>query len=126
VNNRKVLDGMLEVVGLGGEENAARRLNALRALDKFDKFGIPGVRELLGAGRKDESGDFTKGVGLDPAGIELLVGVLDTSSFGDNLETVASLDDRFGQNARAREGVEELEQIAKLVASAGYDAGRIK
>ena len=126
VNNRKVLDGMLEVVGLGGEANTARRLNALRALDKFDKFGIPGVRELLGAGRKDESGDFTKGVGLDPAGIELLVGVLDTASFGDNLETVASLDSRFGQNERAREGVEELEQIAKLVASAGYDAGRIK
>ncbi len=36
----------------------------LRAIDKFDKFGIEGVRQLLGAGRKDESGDFTKGAGL--------------------------------------------------------------
>jgi histidyl-tRNA synthetase len=37
----------------------------LRAIDKLDKFGIEGVALLLGEGRKDESGDFTKGAGLD-------------------------------------------------------------
>ena len=65
VNNRKVLDGVMEAIGLGGPENAGRRLTVLRAMDKFDKFGVEGVRLLLGAGRKDESGDFTKGAGLD-------------------------------------------------------------
>ncbi|MBO9107689.1 MULTISPECIES: histidine--tRNA ligase [Agrobacterium] len=65
VNNRKVLDGVMEAIGLGGEENAGRRLNVLRAIDKLDKFGPEGVRLLLGPGRKDESGDFTKGAGLD-------------------------------------------------------------
>src|SRR5919199_1996991 len=65
VNNRKVLDGVMESIGLGGEENAGRRLTVLRALDKYDRLGIEGVRELLGGGRKDESGDFTRGAGLD-------------------------------------------------------------
>src|SRR3954468_21561839 len=64
VNNRKVLDGVLESIGLGGEENAASRLTVLRAIDKYDRLGAEGVRLLLGKGRKDESGDFTKGAGL--------------------------------------------------------------
>jgi histidyl-tRNA synthetase len=70
VNNRKVLDGVMEAIGLGGEENAGRRLTVLRAIDKYDRLGAEGVRALLGQGRKDESGDFTKGAGLDDAQIE--------------------------------------------------------
>jgi histidyl-tRNA synthetase len=66
VNNRKILDGVLESVGLGGEENAGRRLIALRALDKIDRLGIEGVRSLLGEGRVDETTDFTKGAELTP------------------------------------------------------------
>src|ERR1700730_3780501 len=70
VNNRKVIDGMMEAIGLGGEKNAGRRLTVLRAIDKLDRLGEEGVRALLGEGRKDESGDFTKGAGLDEAQIE--------------------------------------------------------
>ncbi len=44
VNNRKVLDGVLEAIGLGGDENAGRRLTVLRAIDKLDKFGPEGVQ----------------------------------------------------------------------------------
>src|SRR5450432_2692922 len=69
VNNRKVLDGVMEAIGLGGEENAGRRLTALRAIDKLDRLGPEGVRALLGPGRKDESGDFTKGAGLNAGSI---------------------------------------------------------
>ncbi len=64
VNNRKVLDGVMEVIGLGGEANAGRRLTVLRAIDKLDRLGLEGVLLLLGPGRRDESGDFTKGAGL--------------------------------------------------------------
>ena len=64
VNNRKVLDGVLESIGLGGEANAPKRLRVLRAIDKLDRLGVEGVRQLLGAGRKDESGDYTRGAGL--------------------------------------------------------------
>ncbi|MGV3551436.1 histidine--tRNA ligase [Rhizobium sp.] len=80
VNNRKVLDGVLEAIGLGGEENAGRRLNVLRAMDKLDKFGSEGVRLLLGPGRKDESGDFTKGVGLNDEQIAKVLLVLSHGS----------------------------------------------
>src|SRR3954451_23449347 len=69
VNNRKVLDGVMESIGIGGDENTGKRLTVLRAVDKLDRLGEQGVRELLGPGRKDESGDFTKGAGLEPAQI---------------------------------------------------------
>src|SRR6187549_3995451 len=73
VNNRKVLDGVMESIGLGGEENAGRRLTVLRAIDKLDRLGVDGVKQLLGEGRKDESGDFTKGAGLSASHtVELL------------------------------------------------------
>src|SRR5882762_6558490 len=69
VNNRKVLDGVMESIGLGGEENAGKRLTVLRAIDKLDKFSADEVRKLLGPGRWDGGeegkGDFTKGAGLD-------------------------------------------------------------
>ena len=108
VNNRKVLDGVLEAIGLGGAENAGRRLTVLRAIDKLDKFGIEGVRLLLGKGRLDESGDFTKGAGLDEAGIATVLAYIETGEVDGN------------------EGVEELAQIRALCAAAGYDDGRVK
>ena len=60
-NNRKVLDGILESIGLPGNENAGKRLTVLRALDKFDRLGRGGVGALLGPGRKDEIGRLHKG-----------------------------------------------------------------
>jgi len=73
VNNRKVLDGVLESIGLGGEENAGKRLTVLRAIDKYDRLGEGGVKALLGKGRRDESGDFTKGAELADEHSQLVV-----------------------------------------------------
>ncbi len=73
VNNRKVLDGVMEAIGLAGEEHAGTRLTVLRAIDKLDRVGIEGVQALLGPGRKDESGDFTKGAGLGEEQINKLL-----------------------------------------------------
>src|SRR5262245_13323575 len=64
VNNRKVLDGVMEAIGIGGDENAGKRLTVVRAIDKWDRLKDEGVYALLGEGRKDESGDFTTGAGL--------------------------------------------------------------
>src|ERR1700694_5148179 len=72
VNNRKVLDGVLEACGLKGDTSAGQRLTVLRAIDKMDRLGVDGVKLLLGAGRKDESGDFTKGAGLNEDVADLL------------------------------------------------------
>src|SRR6185312_4699539 len=73
VNNRKVLDGVMESVGLGGEEQTDRRLIVLRAMDKLDRIGVEGVRALLGNGRMDESGDFTRGARLEGKEIENII-----------------------------------------------------
>src|SRR2546429_3764993 len=76
VNNRKVLYGVMEAIGIGGEENAGKRLTVLRAIDKLDRLGTEGVKLLLGPGRKDESGDFTKGAGLGDDGIARVLAFL--------------------------------------------------
>ncbi|MFT5363089.1 MAG: histidyl-tRNA synthetase, partial [Dinoroseobacter sp.] len=77
VNNRKVLNGVLEVAGLSGDESEAARGIVLRAIDKLDRLGPDGVRALLGEGRKDESGDFTGGAGLATAKAEIVMGFMD-------------------------------------------------
>jgi histidyl-tRNA synthetase len=133
VNNRKVLDGVLEAIGLGGDENAGRRLTVLRAIDKLDKFGPEGVRLLLGAGRwdggKEGEGDFTKGAGLQRDYIERVVKFCDpnnfqTSDYGGTLQkdphkTVAFLRSLF-DSQQYQDGLNELDEIASLVIAAGY------
>src|SRR5690606_25594370 len=91
VNNRKVLDGVMEAIGLGGDENGARRLNVLRAIDKLDKFGPEGVKLLLGEGRKDESGDFTKGAGLNEEQIEKVLFFVGIKDYAESAADLAKL-----------------------------------
>ncbi|MDH4442477.1 MAG: histidine--tRNA ligase, partial [Rhizobium sp.] len=123
VNNRKVLDGVMEAIGLGGEENAGRRLGVLRAIDKLDKFGPEGVKLLLGEGRKDESGDFTKGAGLNEDQIAKVLFFVGIKSYAESAVELAAL---VAGTSKGEEGVEELNLIGALVAGAGYDATRIK
>ncbi|MGF0537142.1 histidine--tRNA ligase [Agrobacterium sp. ES01] len=123
VNNRKVLDGVLEAIGLGGDDNAAQRLTVLRAMDKLDKFGPEGVKLLLGDGRKDESGDFTKGAGLNAEQIEKVLFFVGIQDYAANADALAQL---VAGTSKGEEGVAELNMIGGLVTSAGYDATRIK
>ncbi|WP_018426625.1 histidine--tRNA ligase [Hoeflea sp. 108] len=129
VNNRKVLDGVLEAIGLGGDENVNRRLTVLRAIDKLDKFGPEGVRLLLGKGRWDGGaegeGDFTKGAGLDEAAIDTVIAFTEAGS-ADAVTTAENLRAVVAGNERGMEGVDELTQIGALAAAAGYDDGRVK
>ena len=117
VNNRKVLDGVLEAIGLGGDDNAGRRLTVLRAIDKLDKFGPQGVRLLLGAGRwdggKEGEGDFTKGAGLAEDAIATVLGYIDGTAGEIGSELFA-------------QGVNELRDIEALCRAANYGPERIK
>ena len=124
VNNRKVLDGLLEVIGLSGEENAGRRVTVLRAMDKFDRLGDLGVRLLLGEGRKDESGDFTKGAGLNAASIETVMSIFEPVE--DAEEKFAQIDLRLKGSQTGEQGRNELEQIASLATASGYSSDRIR
>jgi histidyl-tRNA synthetase len=128
VNNRKVLDGVLESVGLGGEENTGRRLTVLRAVDKYDRLGRDGVELLLGKGRKDESGDFTKGAELDA---DQILKVLNYIEFQLD-ETMGDLEGLFedwsrevGSSSVGKDGVREIAGITRLVRASNYGPDRI-
>ncbi|MDF1871190.1 histidine--tRNA ligase [Vannielia sp.] len=122
VNNRKVLNGVLECMGLEGE---GTRDAVLRTIDKFDKVGEAGVRELLGKGRKDASGAFIEGVGLSAAQADPVVAFL-TSKAASAEETFANLRVAVGESAVGAEGIAELEQIAGLLEAQGYGPDRIE
>ena len=126
VNNRKVLDGVLESIGLAGDDHAADRLTVLRAIDKLDRLGIQGVSLLLGAGRKDESGDFTKGAGLNEAQIAKVIGYVSVEAASSGRETVAALRRVLDDTEIGRAGLDELDEIATLVEASGYGADRIR
>lgn len=128
INNRKILDGVLETIGvLGGEdtpERVHRRLTVLRAIDKLDRLGAEGVRLLLGKGRKDESGDYTEGAHLSDEQASVVLGFVGA---GDEAweKVFAGLKPFVGQSARGAEGIVELEQMGDLLTAAGYGADRI-
>ncbi len=119
VNNRKVLDGVLEAAGLGGDDRAGQRLTVLRAIDKLDRLGPDGVRQLLGPGRRDESGDFTKGAGLTEDAIGRVIAFTEAGA-DTNARTIENLRAVVAGSGRGLEGTDELAEIAALVAASGY------
>ena len=133
INNRKVLDGVLEAIGVADAADVRKRLAVLRSIDKFDRLKDEGVRALLGAGRKDESGDFTEGAKLTPDQIDQVMnyiggryGVIDARS--DMVAWNASFKawkSVIGSSTAGQEGISELEQMAELLAASGYGADRI-
>jgi len=149
VNNRKVLDGVLESAGVITDD---QKLAVMRAIDKLDKFGIEGVKLLLGDGRKDESGDFTKGAGVPPEMASGILEFLDSSSVVNydparfsSSELKGTIGDVEGvrlmriepksfvaagidlmANQNYAHGWAELSAMKSLFASAGYDSDRIK
>ncbi|PTE22347.1 histidine--tRNA ligase [Cereibacter changlensis JA139] len=129
VNNRKVLNGVMEVAGVLDPSDPskfeAERGIVLRAIDKLDRLGEAGVRALLGAGRRDESGDVTKGAGLSDEQAEVVMGFM-AAKRGTGAETVARLRDLVGGSVLGGEGVQELETIAELLDRQGYGPDRIE
>lgn len=145
INNRKVLNGILESLYGAGESGGAtttdsvefsfrattdRRLrkrsdDIMRTMDKFDKVGIEGVRELLMEGRKDQSGAFIDGVGLFEDEADTIVQFL-TASGSTDAETIENLKTVVHGSEIGLEGVAELESIAGLLNAQGYsDRARI-
>jgi histidyl-tRNA synthetase len=136
VNNRKVLDGVMECIGLGGDENIGRRLTVLRAIDKADKFEWSEIQKLLGPGRKDDSGDFTKGASLDEDQIEAIrqclkfnVTVERLPDGGWHRHMDGQLPNKFREMAGAatlNAALSELGDIAEIVIASGYNSDRIR
>jgi len=122
VNNRKVLNGVLDTMGL--TDAAEQRDAVLRTIDKFDKVGAAGVKQLLGKGRLDASGAYIDGVGLSDDQAAPVLAFL-TSHDDDAAKTLTNLRDAISGSAIGAAGVDELETIATLADAQGYHADRV-
>jgi histidyl-tRNA synthetase len=117
INNRKLLDGLLNEQGV---MDAGQKLIVLRALDKFDRLGWAGVQDLLGAGRLDESGDFTKGAGLPNqaiAQLEAFMAIASSASLTRSHRIDALARSNLGE--RGEEALRELAAINDALAGLG-------
>ncbi len=122
INNRKILNGVLEMIGL---ENQAERLAVLRVIDKFDKVGVQGVEELLGSGRLDASGAYIDGVGLSKDQAAPVVAFL-TAKGDTNEKTLLNLRDVVGNSSTGLEGISELDMMAEFLTVGDYTSKRVQ
>jgi len=114
LNSRRLLDGVRDTLAITDD---LQWLTVMRAIDKLDRLGREAVRDLLGPGRKDESGDVAPGAGLGEDAIALVIatieGAWDAGATG-------------GASPIAAQGRQELNQIMALVRAAGYGEDRIR
>jgi histidyl-tRNA synthetase len=128
VNNRLLWDGALDALGVP----EATRLAVLRAIDKLDRLGLEGVIELLGEGRVDESGDHTKGAGLDTVSVQAIAALLGANTldvdFDDRnfFSIFEAQHSKLAINPLFRDAANVLAQISTLVTAAGYRNDRIR
>ena len=125
VSNRKLFDGLFDA---GGVTEAGQRLTALRAIDKFDRLGWEGVKALLGEGRLDDSGDYTKGANLPArvtAAIEAFLASANTPglSRAETLDAVARSGDL---GAAGQAALTELAAIDRALSAMGVDQEAVK
>jgi histidyl-tRNA synthetase len=115
INNRKLLNGLLTAAGA---DSAGQKLAVLRAVDKLDRLGVEGVRLLLGEGRLDESGDFTKGAGLKGKAVDSVLDFVSAGAGGRSatLDNIAKV---IGGSAEGDEGLLELSKIDAALTSLG-------
>ena len=125
INDRNVLTGLLELIGVDEERDAEKKLGVLRAMDKLDRLGEAGVAALLGEGRKDESGDYTEGAKLDDASIERVMGFM-AATAQTNAQTCDALSDLIGSSEAGAKGVATLAAMAAQLAALGLGEARAK
>ncbi len=73
ISSRKLTDKLFQKLKITSKEQIS---TTLRALDKIDRLGWDGAKKLLGEGRKDKSGDYTKGANLSNDQIKIIESTL--------------------------------------------------
>lgn len=148
VNNRKVLNGVLNAAGVSSELVEGghygrpaqstdprapdrewvppffRHTKVLQSIDKLDRVGLPGVRSLLGEGRLDESGDFAVGAFLDAEQIDVVMGFVEAGE-GTRVDVLGRLSALAGSDPVGAEGLKELSEIDALLTSMGIEEDRV-
>jgi histidyl-tRNA synthetase len=112
VNNRLVLNGLLEEVGLAGQTT-----KVLRALDKLAKVGREAVLEEM---TRPEEGAGA----IAPAQAERVLALSQTA--GSNAEILDRLQRDFGTNARAADGIARLKELLGVATTAGISEERLR
>ena len=108
ISNRKLSKGLLEKLNITDEQ---KQSITLRAIDKLDRVGAEGVQYLLGKGRKDKSGDFTKGAELEESQIKEIIKFLNIKNLSDkNFERIREI---AADNESMNDGIKELELMEK-------------
>jgi len=108
ISNRKLSKGLLEKLNITDEQ---KQSITLRAIDKLDRVGVEGVQYLLGKGRKDKSGDFTKGAELEESQIKEIIKFLNIKNLSDkNFEKIREI---AADNKSMNNGIKELELMEK-------------
>jgi histidyl-tRNA synthetase len=127
LNNRKLLDGLLEASGIALDDRVRRGI-VLRAIDKLDRLGFDALAQLLGPGRKDSSGDFTAGANLSDKAITNLLnftgwnepntGVV--SAGFHNRATLSNIEPYIMGSGIGEQGLSELSAIVDIVEACGF------
>jgi histidyl-tRNA synthetase len=120
INNRKLLNGLLTASGVTDE---AQKLAVLRAVDKLDRLGAGGVADLLGAGRRDESGAFTRGAELGPRAIAAVLAFVEAGG-GNRRQTLDRIAAAIGGSEEGEAGLTELGRIGEALGRLGVDESR--
>ncbi len=107
VNNRLVLNGLLEELGLAGQTKAV-----LIALDKLPKIGRAGVLQ--------EMADKAE---VRPEQAERLLALVETQ--GSNADILERLRRDFGSNDKAAEGIRRLDELLRAAAAADVPPERL-
>ncbi len=123
LSDRRLLDGLLHSLtmktGDGSPGYDIQKLRVMRAIDKRDRLGPDAVAELLGEGRRDSSGDFTKGAGLSPQDIDRVLRFVEAGQ-DDRVQTLSHLERTLGHEEKTLEGLQALRRIDHLLEACDY------
>lgn len=108
VNNRMVLNGLLEELGLTGQTKSV-----LIALDKLPKIGKDAVMQ-----------EMAEKAGVNPAQGERVLAMAGLE--GTNQEILAKLQNDVGKNVRAADGVTRLRELLEVAGRAGVPEQRLR
>ena len=107
INNRLVLNGLLEELGLAGQTGMV-----LRCLDKLGKVS-----------REDVQKEMAERANATSEQSNRLLDFVQTT--GSNAEVLSRLKSEFGSNAKAADGIRRLEELLGAVAKAGIGDDKI-
>jgi len=102
INNRKILFGITDISGAGMD----RELEVCRAIDKFDKIGLEGVKEEL------------LERGIPAASVEKILDILNIE--GSNPQRLATAKKMLANSETGLQGVAELEELFRYLNWYGF------